>query len=164
VVGPRPPRKQTAAHPSLSPTVPVLTRTQVIDQPVHRVFGTVVDGANYARWNPTVRSSRKLDESEVGDGTQFEWELRGFGKVVQELQEFEPEARVRIVPHIKSLRGGHRFLFTAQGDRTRVDHELEMTPMGYFRLFAPLMGMMGRRNLRDTANALQAYLEETRRS
>jgi uncharacterized protein YndB with AHSA1/START domain len=141
--------------------VALLTRTQVIDQPVDLVFNTVVDGANYARWNPTVRASRRLGEGELGDGTQFEWELRGFGNVVQELQEFERNARVRIVPHIKSLRGGHRFLFTAMGDRTRVDHELEMTPTGYFRLFAPMMGLMGRRNLRDTANALQAYLEET---
>jgi uncharacterized protein YndB with AHSA1/START domain len=141
--------------------VAVLTRTQVIEQPVDRVFSTVVDGANYARWNPTVRASRRLGEGELGEGTRFEWELRGFGKVVQELQEFDHNARVRIVPHIKSIQGGHRFLFTAQGDRTRVDHELEMTPRGFFRLLAPLMGMVGRRNLRDTANALQAHLEET---
>ena len=33
-----------------------------------------------------------------------------------------------------------------------------MNPKGLFRLFAPLMGMMGRRNLRDTADALQTYL------
>jgi len=42
----------------------------------------------------------------------------------------------------------------------RVDHELEMTPKGAFRLFAPMMGMIGRKNLRDTANPLKAHLEE----
>jgi 3-methyladenine DNA glycosylase Tag len=53
-----------------------------------------------------------------------------------------------------------QFRFTPQGDATRIDHELEMTPKGPFRLFAPIMGMIGRKNLRDTANALQIHLEK----
>jgi len=40
-----------------------------------------------------------------------------------------------------------------------MDHELEMTPKGVFKFFSPLMGMVGGKNLRDTANALQTYLE-----
>jgi hypothetical protein len=35
-----------------------------------------------------------------------------------------------------------------------------MIPKGAFLLFAPMMGMIGRKNLKDTANALQAYLEK----
>jgi uncharacterized protein YndB with AHSA1/START domain len=138
----------------------ILTRTQIIKAPVGEVFGTVVDGSNFAGWNPTIRSSRRLNEGEIGEGTRFEWDLRGFGKVVQELREFDRNKQVRIVPHIKMLSGGHRFRFTPQGDATRIDHELEMTPKGPFRLFAPIMGMIGRKNLRDTANALQIHLEK----
>jgi hypothetical protein len=40
-----------------------------------------------------------------------------------------------------------------------VYHELEMQPKGIFRLLTPMMGVIGRKNLRDTANALQAHLE-----
>jgi len=138
----------------------ILTRTQIIKAPVGEVFGTVVDGGNFAGWNPTIRSSRRLNEGEIGEGTRFEWDLRGFGKVVQELREFDRNKQVRIVPHIKMLSGGHRFRFTPQGDATRIDHELEMIPKGPFRLFAPIMGMIGRKNLRDTANALQIHLEK----
>ena len=138
----------------------IVTRTQSIKAPVEMVFNTVVDGGSFATWNPTIRSSRRLDEGEIGDGATFEWDLRGFGKVVQELKEFERNRRVRIVPHMTRLEGGHRFRFTAQGDATRVDHELEMNPKGAFKLFTPLMGMMGRRNLRDTANALQVHVEQ----
>ena len=138
----------------------ILTRTQIIKAPVGEVFGTVVDGGNFAGWNPTIRSSRRLNEGEIGEGTRFEWDLRGFGKVVQELREFDRNKQVRIVPHIKMLSGGHRFRFTPQDDATRIDHELEMTPKGPFRLFAPIMGMIGRKNLRDTANALQIHLEK----
>jgi len=140
-------------------TVALITRTQVIKKPVEEVFSVVADGGNFAAWNPTIRASRRLDAGAIGNGARFEWDLRGFGEVVQEFQEFEPNVRVRIVPHIKRLAGGHRFRFTANGDETRIDHELEMTAKGMFRLFAPMMGMIGRKNLRDTANALQTHLE-----
>jgi uncharacterized protein YndB with AHSA1/START domain len=140
--------------------VAIITRSQVIEAPVEEVFETIVHGGDFAAWNPTIRASRALDERPPGNGARFEWELRGFGKVVQELQEFERPRLVRIVPHIKQMQGGHRFRLTAQDDSTRVDHELEMRPRGAFVLFAPVMGMIGRKNLRDTANALQARLEK----
>jgi uncharacterized protein YndB with AHSA1/START domain len=140
----------------------LIKRTQVISSPVDEVFATVIDGGNYASWNPTIKASRRMDAGEIGQGSRFEWKLRGFGTVIQELQEFQRNERVRIVPQLESLAGGHRFLFTADGERTRVDHELEMTPRGVFRLFGPMMARMGRRNLRATAEALQEHLERGR--
>ncbi len=137
----------------------LIKKTQVINRPVDEVFATVIDAGNYASWNPTVKASRRMDEGEIGQGSRFEWKLRGFGTVIQEFEEFQRNERVRIVPQLKSLAGGHRFLFTAEGERTRVDHELEMTPRGVFRLFGPMMTRTGKRNLRATAEALQAHLE-----
>jgi hypothetical protein len=133
--------------------------TQVIKRPVDEVFNTVIDAGNFAAWNPTIRNSRQLTPGSPKDGSRFEWELRGFGKVGQELAEFDRNRRVRIVPDMKSLSGGHRFTFTDLGDGTRVDHELEMEPRGLFRLMAPIMRIAGRRNLRATAAALQRHLE-----
>jgi hypothetical protein len=36
---------------------------------------------------------------------------------------------------------------------------VEIRPKGVFILFAPMMGLIGRKDLRDTANGLQAHLE-----
>ena len=137
----------------------VITRTQLIKKPVDEVFAVVTDGASWADWNPTVRASRRLDAGPIGNGARFEWELRGVGKVVQEFQEFEPNRRVRILSHVKMVEGGHRFRFSAQGEQTRIDHELEIRPKGVFLLLAPMIRLNGRKNVRDTANALQARLE-----
>jgi uncharacterized protein YndB with AHSA1/START domain len=137
----------------------LITRTQIIKKPVDEVFAVVVDGASWADWNPTVRASRRLDTGPIGNGARFEWDLRGVGKVVQEFQEFEPNTRVRILSHVKMVEGGHRFRFSAQGEGTRIDHELEIRPKSVFLLLAPMIGLNGRKNLRDTANALQARLE-----
>src|SRR5262249_42752029 len=92
----------------------IITLSQTVDAPIEKVFDLIVDGGSFADWNPTIRASRRLDEGAVGDGTRFEWDLRGFGKVVQELQEFDQPHQVRIVPHIKRLAGGHRFRLTDQ--------------------------------------------------
>jgi hypothetical protein len=137
----------------------LITRTQFIKKPVDEVFAVVADGASWADWNPTVRASRRLDAGPIGNGARFEWELRGVGKVVQEFQEFEPNTRVRFVTHVKTMKGGHLFRFSTQGEQTRIDHEVEIRPKGVFLLFAPMMGLVGRKDLRDTANALQAHLE-----
>ena len=139
--------------------MPVITRTQIVARPVDDVFAVVVDGGNYSTWNPTVSTSRRLDSGPIVGGSRFEWKLKGFGTVVQELQDFEPSRQVRIVPHTRAISGGHRFVFTAEATGTRIDHELEMTPRGLMRLFTPFMASIGRKNLTATAGALQAHLE-----
>jgi uncharacterized protein YndB with AHSA1/START domain len=141
----------------------VFRRSQSIARPVEEVFATVVDLERFPEWNPTTRSARRLTPGEIGEGTRFELEIKGFGKTIQELHEFERDHQVRLVPQIKVLAGGHRFRFTREDGGTRIDHELEMVPKGAFKLFSPLIGVIGRKNLRDTAKALQGYLERIRR-
>jgi hypothetical protein len=65
---------------------------------VEDAFNVVTDAGSFASWNPTIRASRQLDDGPVGNGTRFEWDLRGFGKVTQELREFDRIRQVRIVP------------------------------------------------------------------
>ena len=137
----------------------LITRTQVINKPVEEVFDLLADAGSYAKWNATIRSSRWLDGQPHGNGARFEWGLRGLGMVVQELGEFEPPVQLRIVTDLKPVKGGHRMRLTGNGDATRIDHELEITPNGIFRLFAPMLVMNGRKNVRDTANAINTHFE-----
>jgi uncharacterized protein YndB with AHSA1/START domain len=108
--------------------VAIIKRSQVISAPIEDAFNVVTDAGSFASWNPTIRASRQLDDGPVGNGTRFEWDLRGFGKVTQELREFDRNRQVRIVPQMKQIEGGHRFRFSKQGEQTRIDHELEMKP------------------------------------
>jgi uncharacterized protein YndB with AHSA1/START domain len=138
-----------------------LRLTQMIDRPAADVFRAIVDLESFPRWNPTTKAARKLSPGETGEGTRFELSIRGFGKTIQELRGFDRDRRVTLVPHIKALGGGHTFVLTTEGDRTRVDHELEMIPKGVMRLLGPLVAMVGRRNLAKTAAALEAWVERT---
>jgi uncharacterized protein YndB with AHSA1/START domain len=142
----------------------VFKLTQFIDRPIEEVFNTVIHLEEFPRWSPQNPSARRLSQGEIGEGSRFEMEIKGFGLVPQTLEEFERNARVRVVPHIKQLAGGHRFIFTDLGARTRVDHEMEMTPKGAFVLMLPVMYLVGRRNLKLTTGALKNYLEAATRS
>lgn len=131
----------------------------MIDRPVADVFGTVANLETFPKWNPTTKAARKLTEGPPGNGTRFEMSIRGFGKTLQELQEFSANRQVRLVPIDKRVAGGHRFMFHPDGKRTRVEHELEMRPLGVFRLFSPMMNGMARKNLQRTADSLKDWLE-----
>jgi uncharacterized protein YndB with AHSA1/START domain len=139
--------------------LPTLRLTHVIARPARDVFKVIIDAGSFASWNPTITSSRQISDGDPGPGAEFEWELRGFGAVRQHLDEFEVDRRVRIVPEMRSLSGGHRFTLVDLGNETRVDHELEMTPKGAFVLMAPMIWFTSRRNLRATAEALRRRVE-----
>ena len=139
--------------------MPVAKLSQRINIPVQEVFQTVTDLRTFPKWNPTTKFVRKLTEDDIGAATRFEMAIKGFGKQELVLEEYEKNKQVRLVPISKMIGGGHRFIFTSEGDQTRIDHQLEMSPKGFFKLFAPMMGSMSRKNLSNTANALQSYLE-----
>jgi ligand-binding SRPBCC domain-containing protein len=137
----------------------VFKLTQTIDRPLEEVFNTVIHLEDFPRWSPQNPSARRISEGEIGDGSRFEMEIKGFGLVPQTLEEFERNRRVRVVPHIKQITGGHRFIFTDLGGKTRIDHEMEMNPKGAYRLMLPMMYLVGKRNLKLTVAALKKYLE-----
>ena len=106
-----------------------------------------------------LKEAKKLSDGDAKDGSQFEMKIRGFGWVPQTLVEFEKDKRVMIVPKMRMMEGGHRFVFTTENGKTRIDHELVMNLKGIFVLMLPMILMTGKMNLMETAKALQKYLE-----
>jgi carbon monoxide dehydrogenase subunit G len=139
--------------------LPTFTRSQTINAPVERVFATVSNLETFAEWNPTIKAARKLGDGAIGEGTEFEFRIRGVGRTVQRLERFEQDRQVRLVPQNGPVAGGHLFVMSSEAGSTRIDHELEMEPKGFFKLFGPMITKMGEKNLRDTADSLKRYLE-----
>jgi uncharacterized protein YndB with AHSA1/START domain len=140
--------------------MPTFKQTQIIKKPINEVFRTVTDIANFPKWNPTVTEAKKISTGETGEGSRFEMKISGFGWVPQTLHEFNTNKQVMLVPEMKMMGGGHRFIFSSQGNDTRIEHELIMEPRGFFKLMTPMIKMMGKKNLAGTTEALQKYLEK----
>jgi hypothetical protein len=138
--------------------------SQTIQAPLEKVFNTIVEIENFPKWNPTTAVTRKVSEGPARQGSEYEMKVRGFGMVKQTLDEFKANKQVMIVPHIKSLGGGHRFIFHKIGDNeTQVDHEMIMIPKGFFKLFSPMMKSMGKKNVDALAACLKEYLEKSKK-
>jgi ligand-binding SRPBCC domain-containing protein len=139
---------------------PFFEMSQTIARPVESVFATSVQLDEFPRWSPRNPWAKKLTPGEIGEGTRFQMGIKGFGKVTNELREFERNKRVLVAPLISMFAGGHRWIFTDLGDgTTRIDHQLEMRPKGIFKLIGPMMRRNGANTVRETAAALKAYLE-----
>jgi Polyketide cyclase / dehydrase and lipid transport len=134
--------------------------SQSIARPIDEVFAAATRLDEFPRWSPRNPWAKKLTPGEIGEGTQFQMRIKGFGKVTNELHQFEPNKRVMVVPLIKMFDGGHRWIFSDLGNgRTRIDHELEMRPKGVFKLLGPMMRANGRKTVEETAEALRRHLE-----
>jgi hypothetical protein len=134
--------------------------SQTIACPVDQVFTTAVRLDEFPSWSPRNPWAKKLTPGEIGEGTRFQIGIKGFGKVTNELREFERNRRVMVAPLISMFDGGHRWIFTdLENGTTRIDHELEMHPKGIFKLMGPMLRSNGAKTVRETAAALQAHLE-----
>lgn len=139
----------------------IFRKTQIVKSPIEKVFKAIIEIENYPKWNPTTAITRKISDGETGQGSEFEMKVRGFGMVKQTLEELAPNKQVMIVPHIKMLGGGHRFIFSKVSDNeTQVDHEMIMIPKGIFKLFSPMMKKMGEKNVNALSGCLQKHLEK----
>jgi hypothetical protein len=134
--------------------------SQTIRSRVDRVFQTAVQLDEFPTWSPRNPRAKKLFEGEIGEGTRFEMGIKGFGKIRNELREFERNKRVMVAPLSNMLEGGHRWQFTDLGNgTTRIDHELELDPKGVFKLMKPMLRASGKKTVEETAAALKAHLE-----
>ena len=133
--------------------------TQTIARPVADVFAIITDITTFPDWNPTTVSAVKITDGPIGEGTRYRMAIRGFSEQELELQEFEDQRHVRLVPFSKMVGGGHRFALRSQGGGTRIDHELVMELKGVYRVMQPFLGPLSRKNLNETATALKRYLE-----
>ena len=68
---------------------PYFTMSQTISRPVQDVFATAVRLDEFPRWSPRNPWAKKLTPGEIGEGTRFQMAIKGFGKVTNELREFE---------------------------------------------------------------------------
>ena len=83
--------------------MPTFKLTQTIDAPVAEAFRVVSDLTTFPEWNPTTKTVEKLSDGEPANGTMYRMAIRGFGKSKMELQEFDLNRQVRLVPQLAEM-------------------------------------------------------------
>jgi uncharacterized protein YndB with AHSA1/START domain len=130
-----------------------------IAAPAEELFDYIADSRHEREWNPVCHEMEQITRGLLGVGTRFRGCFQFVGQMDFEIVAYDrPRLLVhRAWPWLAEVQ--HDWLFTQAGGATRLDQRGVMTPRARGWLLAPLMPLIVRKNLSDTANALKRTLE-----
>lgn len=140
-----------------------LHETRQIERPLNEVFAFTADFANTEKWDPGVKSARKVGSGPVGVGTRYDV-VASFGSssipMQYEITDFETDQLVRLVGHGASVHAVDEIRFEARDGGTFVDYTADLSFDNWFRFVSPLLApVMSRTVGKRALDGLVASLE-----
>jgi len=133
----------------------------VVNRPVEEVFDFLADVRNEAAWNPRVIRIDKTSDGSIGAGTTFQGLYKGIGPLRTELVEYERPGRFSFRSSGPRMRITGMFVLSAVQGRSSVTLNADLEPQGLFRLIAPLMAPLIKRQNAAAATRLKQVLEKS---
>jgi carbon monoxide dehydrogenase subunit G len=133
-----------------------------IARPPEDVFDAWADLRQDMRWHPQAVRVEQTSPGPLGRGSTFAAEYKGMGPMELEVTEYERPRAVARHGRAKSFDFASRVLLAPTDPGTRLAFEGEVAFRGPFRLLAPLMGPMMRKQANATLTAFKRALEEGR--
>jgi hypothetical protein len=134
----------------------------LIGQPVDVVFDFVADQRNEPQYNSRMIRADKVTAGPVGKGTVFRSVARSMGRTADmriELTGYDRPARLASSTTMSQADMDGTLTFDPVPAGTRMHWTWEVRPKGAFRLLAPLIGWLGRRQERAIWSGMKRYLE-----
>ena len=132
----------------------------VVNRPVEEVFDFLADVRNEAAWNPRVVRIDKTSDGSIGAGTTFYGLYKGIGALRTELVAYERPERLSFRSSGPRMRIGGQFALSAVQGKSSVTLNADLKPQGLFRLLAPLMAPLIKRQNAAAATRLKQTLEK----
>lgn len=134
----------------------------VIARPVDVVFDYVADQRNEPQYNPHMVRSEKVTEGPIGKGTIFRSAVASMGRTSNMRIEYTAYERPVTLTSATTMRLADflaTFTFETVAAGTRMRWSEQVRPKGGFRLLAPLMTSVGRRQERTIWTSMKLCLE-----
>jgi hypothetical protein len=132
----------------------------VVNRPVEEVFDFLADIRNEAAWNPRVVRIEKTSEGPIGAGTAFHGLYKGIGPLHTELVEYERPRRLSFRSSGPRMRIAGTFILSVVEGKSNVALNADLEPQGLFRVLAPLMTPLIKRQNAAAAIRLKEALEK----
>jgi hypothetical protein len=134
----------------------------LIGRPVDVVFDFVADQRNETRYNPRMVRADKITGGPVGKGTVFRSATASMGRTAGmrvELTGYDRPVRLASSTTMTQADMAGTLTFEPVPAGTRMHWTWDVRPKGAFRLLAPLIGWLGRRQERAIWSSMKRYLE-----
>lgn len=136
-----------------------IAHTVEIDHPIEQVFAYVTDRANLPQWFSAVRSATQQGPNRIGTKTTITAQLLGYEVTsANEVVEYE-------LNHTFAIKADEPFpvyereIFTQRGGGTRIDYQGTIQTRGVYKVVAPLLHWMLKRQLVASYKRLKVLLE-----
>jgi Polyketide cyclase / dehydrase and lipid transport len=136
----------------------------VINRPVEEVFDFVADERNEPQYNARMLRARKVSPGSIGAGTRFEAEMKGMRRPVAmtvEFTAFERPRRLDSSAHLSTMEIHGALDFDPVEEGTRMRWAWNLEPRGPYKLMAPLIRSIGRRQEQAIWTSLKRLLERS---
>jgi uncharacterized membrane protein len=137
----------------------------LIDRPVKQVWEYMSNiEENVPKWDRGVLAARIVSSGPVGVGTQIETQRQFFGGVrvgKVEISEWKPLQTVAFQMNLGGAAARQRYKFESIEGRTRLTVLVELAFLGWWKLIAPMLSSMLRRDERDDLANIKRILEST---
>lgn len=134
----------------------------VIATPPEVVFDHVADQRNEPTYNPQMARAEKLTDGPIGVGTRFAAVITSRGRqseMVIEITEYQRPIRLGSRTTMSEAIVDGTLTFEAVSVGTRMSWCWTVTPTGFARVLAPLVGVLGRRQEQRIWTGLKHHLE-----
>ena len=134
----------------------------VINRPVEEVFAYVVDPNNTAQWAGPVVEAKQTSEGPVGLGTTSTRVTQFLGRTMEatyEITEFEPNRYCADKMTSGPMPISSRISIESVKEGAKVTIAGEIEAAGFFKLAAPIVARMGKRQVATDVLTLKDLLE-----
>jgi hypothetical protein len=139
-----------------------LSATVIINRPDVEVFDYVMEVSHDSQWRSGVVEAGYTSDGPIGVGTTGFDRIEANGREMMATWttiEFEPGEFARWTLDSGPIRGTGGYICIQAGHDTRFTLEAHIRPAGWYRLFGPIFGMIGRRQNRADVRKLKTILE-----
>jgi uncharacterized protein YndB with AHSA1/START domain len=141
--------------------------TVTIARPVEEVFGFFLAfDKNAPHMDPSIESVSRTPAGPTRPGTAFRFSQKILGKMRDTVTTFtsiEPNRRIEIAARFGPLRPRGAFTFVEGNRGTTVTVRVNPSPVGLFKLLAPLFARIARKIWAERFERIKAVLESTAR-
>lgn len=133
----------------------------VINRPLEEVFAVVSNHENYPKWDPGALEVKKTSSGPIGLGTTWRSVSERLGKrreTESEIVEYEPNRKITR-QHKQGMPTKAQFTFESVAGGTRVALILEAEPAGFFKLAAPVLMPLMKRQFEGILANLKKQME-----
>ena len=135
-----------------------------INRPVEEVFAFMNEPANLFKWSQQIEEVRQLTSGPIDVGSEFEIVSRFMGSNIHSMlivTEYLPNERVSSEGHAGGMKLRSTTSYEPHNGNTLIKMESEIEPSGFWKLIAPLLPALIRRQTASDHRRLRASIEQT---